>query len=78
MRTEEFDYDLPPELIAQEPLVERDSSRMLVLNRSTKEMEHSVFKNFASYLYKGDLLVLNNTRVFPARLGEGERTLEKG
>ncbi|MGI5875716.1 MAG: tRNA preQ1(34) S-adenosylmethionine ribosyltransferase-isomerase QueA [Dethiobacteria bacterium] len=68
MRTEEFDYDLPPELIAQEPLVERDSSRMLVLNRSTKEMEHSVFKNFASYLYKGDLLVLNNTRVFPARL----------
>jgi S-adenosylmethionine:tRNA ribosyltransferase-isomerase len=68
MRTDEFDYYLPAELIAQDPIEERDRARMLVLNRSTGKMEHSTFINFVSYLQEGDLLVLNNTRVFPARL----------
>jgi len=63
----DYDYHLPPELIAQEPLAERDASRMLVLDRQAEKIEHSIFKRLPDYLQKGDLLVLNNTRVIPAR-----------
>lgn len=68
LRTDQFDYELPPQLIAQEPLKERDSSRLLVLNRRDGHLEHSSFKMLPGYLEEGDLLILNNTRVFPARL----------
>ena len=64
----DYEYYLPPELIAQEPLLQRDKSRMLVLNRSNKSMEHTTFNQLPAYLQTGDLLVLNNTRVIPARL----------
>ena len=68
MRLSELDYDLPPELIAQEPLEQRDQARLLVLDRRTGQLEHSRFYKLARLLREGDLLVLNNTRVFPARL----------
>jgi S-adenosylmethionine:tRNA ribosyltransferase-isomerase len=64
----EFDFELPAELIAQDPPAERGGSRLLVLRRDTGEIEHSVFTSVADYLRHGDLLVVNNTRVFPARL----------
>ena len=70
-----FDYDLPKELIAQTPLVKRDSSRLLVLNKADGSIKHEVFSNIIDYLIPGDVLVLNNTRVIPARLiGEKEET----
>jgi S-adenosylmethionine:tRNA ribosyltransferase-isomerase len=68
MRISELDYDLPEELIAQEPLARRDEARMLVLDRRRGAIEHSRFYKIGRYLRDGDLLVLNNTRVFPARL----------
>jgi S-adenosylmethionine:tRNA ribosyltransferase-isomerase len=68
MRLSELDYDLPPELIAREPLEQRDQARLLVLDRRTGQLEHSRFYKLARLLREGDLLVLNNTRVFPARL----------
>jgi S-adenosylmethionine:tRNA ribosyltransferase-isomerase len=68
MRLSELDYDLPPELIAQEPLEQRDQARLLVLDRRTGQLEHSRFYKLGRLLREGDLLVLNNTRVFPARL----------
>lgn len=68
LRTDDFDYSLPPELIAQEPLEKRDSSRLLVLERTRGEISHNSFGMLPLYLDKGDLLVLNDTRVFPARL----------
>jgi S-adenosylmethionine:tRNA ribosyltransferase-isomerase len=64
----EFDYDLPAELIAQKPLEERESSRMLAVNRQTEEFTDESFYNFPHFLQKGDVVVLNNTKVFPARL----------
>ena len=64
----DYDYDLPEELIAQEPLEERDQSRMLVLNRRNEAIEHRQFFELPAYLQKGDLLVLNDTKVIPARL----------
>jgi S-adenosylmethionine:tRNA ribosyltransferase-isomerase len=64
----DFDFDLPDELIAQTPPAERGGSRLLVLNRETGSMEHAAFAGIGSWLRPGDLLVLNNTRVFPARL----------
>jgi len=64
----DFDYDLPPELIAQEPPAERGSSRMLLLDRQTGEFRDSFFAEFAHHLRPGDLLVLNDSRVIPARL----------
>ena len=63
-----YDYNLPEELIAQTPLVKRDNSRLLVFNRKTKEIEHKRFYNIEDYLRAGDVLVINNTRVIPARL----------
>ncbi|MCS6874958.1 MAG: tRNA preQ1(34) S-adenosylmethionine ribosyltransferase-isomerase QueA [Pyrinomonadaceae bacterium] len=68
MQIEDFDYYLPDELIAQEPLQERDKSRMLVLNRSTKQWKDDFFYNFPEYFDDKDLIVFNNTKVFPARL----------
>lgn len=68
MLTSEFDYHLPPELIAQHPLPERDQSRLLVVNRQTDALEHRQFREIGRYLRPGDLLVMNNSRVIPARL----------
>ena len=68
LRTDDFDYRLPPELIAQEPLEKRDNSRLLVLERSSGDIRHSSFSRLPFYLEEGDLLVLNNTKVLPARL----------
>lgn len=68
MKTEEFDYYLPQELIAQKPILKRDESRLLILDKSSGEIEHTVFKNITDYLKAGDVLVLNDTRVIPARL----------
>lgn len=65
---ERYDYDLPDELIAQEPVEPRDNCRLMVLNRRTKSIEHKIFKDIGDYLEPGDLLVLNNTKVIPARL----------
>ncbi len=66
--TAAFDYHLPPELVAQEPLARRDASRLLVLNRATGELVHTHFRDLAAWLDPDDLLVVNDTRVFPARL----------
>lgn len=68
MRTSDFNYDLPKELIAQHPLENRESSRLLLLNKKTGEVNHEHFYNIIEHLKKGDVLVLNNTRVMPARL----------
>lgn len=68
METKKFDYFLPKELIAQTPLEPRDSSRLLVLERKKKTIECSTFRNVINYLSPGDVLVLNDTRVIPARL----------
>ncbi len=68
MRTEEFDYYLPEELIAQTPLEKRDASRLLVLDKETGEIEHKHFSDIVDYLNEGDVLVLNDTKVMPARL----------
>ena len=75
MDVKDFYYDLPEELIAQDPLEKRDSSRMLVLHRDTGEIEHREFHDVLEYLNPGDCLVINDTRVIPARLyGEKEDT----
>lgn len=68
MKTADFDYHLPPELIAQTPLTRRDGSRLLSLNKETGAMEHLHFYDLPKLLRKGDCLVLNNSRVLPARL----------
>lgn len=68
LKTQDFYYDLPEELIAQTPAEPRDSSRLLVYDRKTDEIEHKHFYDIADYLEKGDLLVVNNTRVIPARI----------
>lgn len=64
----DFYYDLPPELIAQTPVEPRDSSRLLVYNRKTQETEHRIFRDVCGYLKAGDVLVVNNTKVLPARM----------
>ena len=68
MRKEDFYFDLPEELIAQDPLEDRSSSRLLVLDKETGKTEHHVFKEIVDYLEEGDCLVLNDTKVLPARL----------
>jgi S-adenosylmethionine:tRNA ribosyltransferase-isomerase len=68
MRTDDFDYNLPADLIAQEPAAERSESRLLVMHRSSGRIEHSTFWCLGTYLRPGDLLVANRTRVVPARL----------
>ena len=68
MKVNDFDYELPEELIAQTPLEKRDESRLLVLDKKTGEIEHKKFYNIIDYLNKGDTLVLNDSKVLPARL----------
>ncbi len=68
MKTQDFDYDLPEELIAQKPLLQRDASRLLVYDRQKDQTDHRHFYDVLEYLKPGDVLVLNNTRVLPARL----------
>ena len=68
MKLSEFDYNLPKELIAQYPVAEREKCRMMVLDRKTKSIAHKAFEDIVPYFNKGDLLVLNNTKVIPARL----------
>lgn len=68
MNLKDFYYELPPELIAQDPLVDRSSSRLMVMNRKTGEVEHKIFSDIVDYLNPGDCLVINDTKVIPARL----------
>lgn len=68
MKTEDFQYNLPPECIAQEPIEPRDSSRLLVLDRHSDSLQHRVFHQILDYFHPGDVLVLNQTRVIPARV----------
>lgn len=68
MKTSDFYYDLPHELIAQTPLKERQKSRMMVVNRKTGKYEHKIFENIVDYINAGDTIVLNDTKVMPARL----------
>jgi S-adenosylmethionine:tRNA ribosyltransferase-isomerase len=72
MRTSDFDYSLPPELIAQKPVEPRDSSRLMVLNRANGSVEHRRFVDICDYLRPGDVMVFNDSRVIPARL-KGKR-----
>ncbi|TLM97429.1 MAG: tRNA preQ1(34) S-adenosylmethionine ribosyltransferase-isomerase QueA, partial [Actinobacteria bacterium] len=68
MRTDDFDYDLPSGLIAQQPASPRDACRLLVLDRASGQIDHRTFSDLPEYLRDGDLLVVNETRVMPARL----------
>ncbi len=75
MKTSDFNFELPEELIAQDPLEDRSSSRLLVLEKESGEITHKQFKNIVEYLQEGDCLVVNDTKVIPARLiGEREHT----
>lgn len=78
MKTSDFYYELPKELIAQDPLADRSGSRLLVLDKKTGKTEHHIFKEIAKYLHPGDCLVINDTKVIPARLiGEKADTKAK-
>lgn len=77
MQLKEFDYHLPPELIAQYPLPQRDQARLLIVNRRTNKITHDIFSNIGLYLPSKSLLVLNDTKVIPARL-YGHRERSKG
>jgi len=68
MKTTDFDYELPPELIAQTPIEPRDASRLLVVDRASGRLTHCIFRDIGEYLHPGDLLVANESRVIPARL----------
>ena len=68
MNLSEFNYELPPELIAQTPIEKRDESRLMIVDKKTGEIKHEIFKNIINYLNPGDCLVLNDSRVIPARL----------
>ena len=78
MKTSDFYYELPEELIAQDPLADRSGSRLLVLDKETGKTEHHIFKEITGYLHPGDCLVINDTKVIPARLiGEKADTKAK-
>ena len=68
MRTDDFDYYLPEELIAQTPIEKRDTSRLMVLDKNTGNIEHKHFYDIIDYLNKGDVLVVNDSKVIPARI----------
>ena len=68
MRTDDFDYELPEELIAQTPILKRDESKLMILDKKTGNIKHEVFHNIINYLDENDVLVLNNSRVYKARL----------
>ncbi len=74
MRTEDFYFDLPESQIAQTPIKERDTSKLLVMDKNSGEIKHKVFKNIIDYFESGDCLVLNNTKVIPARLIGNKKT----
>ncbi|MBI2258219.1 MAG: tRNA preQ1(34) S-adenosylmethionine ribosyltransferase-isomerase QueA [Flavobacteriia bacterium] len=75
MKLSEFDFELPSDLIAEHPQENRDESRLMVLHRSTGKIEHKIFKDIINYFAEGDVMIMNNTRVFPARLyGNKEKT----
>lgn len=75
MKLSQFNFDLPSELIAQYPRAERDEARLMVLNRKTGKIEHKIFKEIIEYFNEGDVMVFNDTKVFPAKLyGNKERT----
>ncbi|MCG3147908.1 MAG: S-adenosylmethionine:tRNA ribosyltransferase-isomerase [Verrucomicrobiae bacterium] len=76
MKTSDFDYELPAELIAQQPLADRAAARMLVVQRATGEIVHEQFRNIGRYLRPGDLLVLNDTKVIPARVWSEKPVVE--
>ena len=73
MKTDDFDYELPEELIAQTPLEKRDNSKLMILDKTTGNITHEKFSNIINYLNKDDVLVLNDTKVMPARI-IGEKT----
>ncbi len=73
MKLSNFDYQLPKELIAQYPIPKRDQARLMVVDRSSAKFEHKVFKDITGYFSKGDLMVLNDTKVLRCRL-KGNRT----
>jgi len=74
MKLSQFKFYLPPELIADHPPLNRDESRLIVLNRATQVIEHKTFKDILNYFGDGDVFIINNTKVFPARLyGEKEK-----
>ena len=68
LRKSDFYFELPEELIAQDPLEDRSGSRLLMLDKTTGDVEHHIFREIVDYLRPGDCLVLNNTKVLPARL----------
>jgi S-adenosylmethionine:tRNA ribosyltransferase-isomerase len=75
VKTDDFDYELPEELIAQTPLEKRDNSKLMILDKNTGEIKHEKFYNIINYLNENDILVLNDTKVMPARIiGEKEDT----
>jgi S-adenosylmethionine:tRNA-ribosyltransferase-isomerase (queuine synthetase) len=75
MKLSHFQFNLPKELLAEHPAENRDESRLMVINRKTKSIEHRMFKDIIEYFDDGDVLILNNTKVFPARLyGNKEKT----
>jgi S-adenosylmethionine:tRNA ribosyltransferase-isomerase len=75
MKLSHFNFNLPKELLAEYPAENRDESRLMVVNRKTKTIEHKMFKDIIDYFEEGDVMVLNNTKVFPARLyGNKEKT----
>ncbi len=76
LRTADYDYALPDELIARHPLARREDSRMLVLHRDGERIEHRMFRDFATFLRPGDLVVLNDTRVIPARVFSDDGRIE--
>ena len=74
MKTTDFDYHLPESSIAQTPAEPRDSSRLLILDRASGQIEHRIFRDLGFYLHPNDLLVLNQTRVIPARIYARKQT----
>jgi S-adenosylmethionine:tRNA ribosyltransferase-isomerase len=75
MKLSKFKFDLPEELLAERPAENRDESRMMVVNRKEGTIEHKMFKDIVDYLDEGDVMLMNDTKVFPARLyGNKEKT----
>jgi len=76
MKLSQFQFELPKALLAQRPATDRDESRLMVLNRKEEKLEHHAFKDVINFFDEGDVMVLNNTKVFPARLLEIKKKQE--